>query len=104
MEELIQSIQEAEERAQKLKADARERAAAITAEAEQSASALLSACEKECAEKRLSSLALARDGAQKEYEKSIAEAEAEAKQYADGVLKDTKSVVSRIVRRVCGDR
>ena len=104
MEEIVKSVREAESQAAKTRAEALARAAQIAAEAEECAAKLLSDCEKENVTAREAALSEAERKAEEDYSNRLFLERKEAEEYADGILKETKSYVSGIVRRVCGDR
>lgn len=100
MTEVIKSITEAEEKAAEIKAKALERAAEIAAEAETKAEDISRKNETDCKLFREGQLKKAEKDAAAEYEKALTDTRAEAKAYADGVLKRTGGVVTEIVRRI----
>ena len=102
MEEIIKAVKEAEAEAAQKKAQANEKAAQIAAQAEQDAQDILKASEAECKQYRERELKNAEENAENAYFVTLSEKRAEAKAYADSLLKDTKASVGRIVRRICG--
>lgn len=102
MDEIIQAVTEAENNAAQMKAQASEKAAKIVAQAEQKAQEILKASETECKEYREREIKKATENAENAYFVALSEKRAEAKAYADDLLKDTKTPVGRIVRRICG--
>ncbi len=103
MEDIVKSVREAEAQAAKLRADAVSRAAVITAEADERAASLLASAEKEDAQFFETAVFQTEREAEEEYCKEISARRKEAEDYADKLLKDTKPLVNRILRRVCGD-
>ena len=102
MDEIIQAVTEAEAKAAQIKAQASEKAAEIVAQAEQEAQDILKASEAECKKYREQAIKSAEENAENAYFVALSSQRAEAKAYADDLLKDTKASVGRIVRRICG--
>ena len=102
MDEIIQAVTEAERSAAQTKAQASEKAAEIIAQAEQEAQDILKASEVECKKYREQAIKSAEENAENAYFVALSSQRAEAKAYADDLLKDTKASVGRIVRRICG--
>ena len=94
MNEIIKSITEAEEKAAGIKAEALKKAAEIAAAAEIRADEIEKKCETDCKLYRENALKKAN------YDKALTDKRAEAKEYADAVLKKTDGVVNDIVRRI----
>ena len=99
-ENIIGQIAEAEKEAAERKAQASLRAAEIVAEAEQRAALFAKGSEAELRNYRETALKQATERAQKEYEKSIAACAAQAKEYADGLLKGAEGYIAQIVGRL----
>lgn len=102
MEDIIQSITEAESQAAEIKAKAAERAAEIIAEATKRAAEIAAKSETECKIMREVQINQAETDAQAAYDKTLAESSAKAKKYADSVLKNADGAVNDIVGRVTG--
>lgn len=102
MEEIIKSITEAESQAAQIKANAQESAAKIIAGAQESAAQIAKNAESECKLLRETGLQSAEKTALDNYDKTIAESTANAKKYADGVIKTVDGYVSEIVGRIVG--
>ncbi len=100
MNEIIKSITEAEEKAAGIKAEALKKAAEIAAAAEISADEIEKKCETDCKLYRENALKKAERDAAANYDKALTDKRAEAKEYADAVLKKTDGVVNDIVRRI----
>lgn len=102
MEEIIQSITEAEAEAAQIKANAQDRAAQIIAGAQANAQQVAQNTESECKVLRETGIRNAEKTAQANYDKAIAESAASAKKYADGVIKTVDNQVNEIVGRIVG--
>lgn len=102
MDDLIQSIREAEEKALKIRAEAYEKAAAISAGAAERAANIERANAEECRINRENVISEAEKEAEEAYNGATAAAGREAKAYADSVLENTDIVVGKIVGRICG--
>jgi len=100
MEVILKSIKEAESKAAEIKAAAQEECAAISAEAEKRAAEILKTSEERLKLFKEASLVKAAEKAQSDYENEIKRAAAEAKIYADGVIKKTDKEVGEIVGRI----
>lgn len=100
MQEIINSITEAEERASEIKAQALKKSAEIAYAAEERAFEIAKLSEAECKAYREKSVKQAEADAQKKYEAEMTVKRAEAAQYAAERLKDTDGAVNEIVRRV----
>ena len=99
-ENIIGEIAKAEEEAAKRKSAGMERAAALLSEAEKSASELLKAAETDCAMLRADGIRKAEAEASAEYDRTVALAARNAKEYADGLLAHTDVAVAEIVGRL----
>ena len=103
MNEVIQSITEAEAKAAEIKAAALKKAAEITAAAEVRADEVARKCETDCKLYRENQLKKAERDAEANYNNALSAKREEAKAYADSVIKKTDGAVKDIVRRVtCG--
>ena len=97
---ILGRVAEAESRAAEIKAQALEQAAKIVAEAEKNAADISRSSEKECAAYRERAIDEAQSKAANDYEKSIEESRAEAKNYAASLLKFSSVHVSGIIGRL----
>ena len=102
MNEAIEQIREAEAKAAEKLEAAREYAAQITAAAETESIGLMARYAEEDKARREEQLKLARAQAERDYEATLAEKSAEAKEYADGLVKKAEQYVGEIIRRVFG--
>ncbi len=100
MEVVLKSIKEAEKRAAEIKTAAQNECAEISAAAEKRAAEILKASEERLKLFKEQSLLKAVKNAQNDYDNKIKEAEADAKAYADGVIKITGKEVNDIVGRI----
>lgn len=100
MQEIINSINEAEAKAAEIKAKAQQKAAEIAENAEERSTEIARLCEAECKALRESSIKEAEEEAEKKYNSEIAVNRAEAAKYAADRLKDTDKIVNDIVRRI----
>lgn len=100
MNEIIKSITEAEGKAAEIKASALEKAAEIAAAAEARADEIEKKCETDCKLFRENAIKKAERDAAANYDKALADKRAEAKAYADSVIKKTDGAVTGIVRRI----
>ncbi|MDE6356077.1 MAG: hypothetical protein K2L67_02425 [Clostridia bacterium] len=100
MEVILKSIKDAEMKAAEIKAEAQNECAVIAADAEKKAAEILKTSEERLKLFKEQSLANAVKNAQDDYENKIKQAEADAKAYADGVIKNTDKEVNDIVGRV----
>lgn len=100
MQELLKSINEAEQRAAQIKEDAQKKAAGIAEQAEERSSEISKLSEAECKSFREKAIREAEEEARKKYEAEIAVKRAEASKYAADRLKTTDNIVVEIVRRV----
>lgn len=102
MEDVIAAVTQAEEKAAQKKAEAQSRAAAILEEAEARSRETLKQAEADCKRYRETELLRAEENAENAYRVAVSDKKAEAKAYAELVMKQAKPAVSRIVRRICG--
>ncbi len=100
MQEIIQLINEAEEKAAEIKSEAQDRAAAIAADAEARVADIDKLAEAQCKELRESIVKEAVEEAQKRYDNEITVNRAKASRYCADRLKETDKIVSDIVRRI----
>ena len=100
MQEIIQLINEAEQKAAEIKAKAYDKAAEIAASAEERAADIEKLAEADCKALRESSLKAAQESADKLYDNEITVNRAKASKYCADRLKDTDKIVSDIVRRI----
>lgn len=100
MQQILKSINEAEEKAAEIKAAAQQKAAEIAANAEERSAEIAKLSEAECKAYREKAIKEAEDTAQKNYDDEITVKRAEAAKYAADRLKTTDNIVSDIVRRV----
>lgn len=100
MQEIIKSINEAEQRAAEIRAEATRRAAAIAEQAEERAADILKLSEAECKAYREKAIKQAEADAQKAYENEITVKRAEASKYCADRLKNTDKPVNDVVRRI----
>lgn len=100
MQEIIQKIFEAEQKAAEIKANALEKAAEIAAGAENRAADIDKLAEAECKAMREKSLKDAVEEAQRRYDDEITVNRAKASKYCADRLKDTDKIVNDIVRRI----
>lgn len=100
MQEIIKSINEAENKAAEIKEQALQRAAAIAEAAEVRCAEIEKLCEAECKAYRENAVRQAQIDAQNKYDEEITVKRAEAAQYAADKLKNTDKIVNDIVRRI----
>ena len=100
MQEVINSITEAEQRAEEIKARALTRAAQTEEDAEARSAEIAALSEAECKAYREKGIKEAEALAESEYVKSITVQRAEAAQYCADRLKNADVAVSDIVRRI----
>lgn len=100
MQEILKSINEAEQKAAEIKEAARQKAAEIAGNAEGRSADILKLSEAECKAYREKAVKEAEEGAQKNYGEEITVKRAEAAKYCADRLKTTDNIVSDIVRRV----
>lgn len=100
MQEIINSINEAEAKAAEIKADALQQAAKIAEVAETRCTEIAKLSEAECKALRENSIKAAEEEALSKYESEIAAKKAEAAEFRAERLKNTDEIVNAIVRRV----
>ena len=100
MQEIIDKINEAEQTAAQIKANALEKAAEIAAAAEERAADIEKLAEADAKALRESSLKAAVEEAQKRYDDEITVNRAKASKYCADRLKDTDKIVNDIVKRI----
>ena len=100
MQEIIELINEAEQKAAEIKAEAIEKAAEIAAKAEERAADMEKLAEVDAKNLRESSLKAAVEEAGRRYDNEITVNRAKASKYCADRLKDTDKIVSDIVRRI----
>ena len=100
MQEILKSINEAEEKAAEIKASAQQKAAEIAENAEERAAEIAKLSEAECKAYRERALKDAEEAAQNYYDEKITEKRADAAKYAEDCLKSTDEIVSDVVRRI----
>ena len=100
MQEIIEKINVAEEKAAQIKANALSEAAEIAAAAEERAADIDRLAEVDCKTIRESSQKSAQEEAQRRYDNEITVNRAKASQYCADRLKDTDKIVNDIVLRV----
>ena len=100
MQEIIEKINEAEQKAAEIKANALEKAGGIASKAEERAAEIDRLAEADSKVLRESSLKNATKEAQKRYDDEITVNRAKASKYCADRLKDTDKIVNDIVRRI----
>ena len=100
MQEILRSINEAEEKAAEIKAAAQQKAAEIADNAEERSAEIAKLSEAECKAYREKAILEAEEAAQKNYDDEITVKRAEAAKYAEERLQYTDNIVSDIVRRI----
>ena len=100
MQEIINSINEAEEKAAEIKAAAIKKAAEIAENAENRIAEILALSEAECKALREKSIKTAKEQARKNYESEITVKRAESAQYRAERIKNIDKIVNDIVRRI----
>lgn len=100
MQQIIDSINEAEAKAAEIKANALKKAAAIAENAEERSAEIAKLSEAECKSYREKSIKTAEEEAEKKYVSEITVKRAEASKYAADRLKNTDKTVNDIVRRI----
>lgn len=100
MQDIINSINEAEARAAEIKAQAQQLATEKSREAEERCAEMQKISEAECKLLRENRIKAAEDEALNNYNSEIAARKAEAKSYADGCLRNADEIVETIVRRI----
>lgn len=102
MEDVIKSVTEAEQEAERIKEAADIKCAEIIARAEKDAAEILKRSEERLKLYRENALAKAAKDAEDAYKKSVKDSLEEATAYADEVLKKTDKQVTEIVGRIVG--
>ena len=100
MQEILKSINEAEEKAAEIKAAAQQNEAEIACSAEERSAEIARLSEAECKAYREKAIKEAEETAQKNYDDEITVKRATAAKYAADCLKSTDNIVSDIVRRI----
>ena len=100
MENMIQAITEAEEKAAAIKADATARAEAIIAEAEKRAAKREKSARDVCKAYRATQTKLALQKADEQYAADVARVTAEAKANSEKIMQSVDSTVTKIVGRI----
>lgn len=100
MQEIIQLINEAEQKAAEIKANAMNKAAEIASDAENRAADIDKLAEAECKAMREKCLKDAVEEAQRRYDNEITVNRAKASKYCADKLRDTDKIVNDIVRRI----
>ncbi len=100
MENMIQAITEAEEKAAAIKAEAMQRAEAIIAEAERKAADTEKSARDVCKAFRATQTKLAVQKADEQYAADVAKVSAEAKANSEKIMKNVNSTVAKIVGRI----
>lgn len=100
MQEILKSINEAEQKAAEIKAEALKKAALIAGNAEERSAEIAKLSEAECKSFREKAVKEAEAEAQKRYDDEITAKRAEAAKYAADRLKTCDNIVSDIVRRI----
>lgn len=99
---VLELINQAEERAAEIKAKAQEEGAETVAAAEKEAAEIARASEADLRKFRDGEIKSAENRAEAEYEKRIAESRADARGYADRLLESADIFVGEIVGRIKG--
>lgn len=100
MEEILQSIKQAEEQAALIKSAALEKAAKIVADAEANATEIAKKSEADCRALREKCIKQAENAARDDYSKAIEKRTAECAAFADNVIEKSKGLSQEIVRRI----
>lgn len=100
MEEILEGIIEAENQAEEIKNSARLRAAKIIEDSEKRALDAEKRSVEECKILKEKKIAEAEVSAQSAYDKELAEKQAEAKAYADKMIKKAEPFADKIVGRI----
>ena len=100
MQEIIEKIAEAEQKAAEIREKALEKAAEIVSGGEERASDIEKIAEAECKTLRENSLKAATQEAQSRYDNEIIVNRAKAAKYCADRLKDTDKIVNDIVKRI----
>lgn len=101
-EEIVKSITEAEEKAAQIKRDALDRSAQIVAEATAKAACTESSATEVCKAYRETQIKNAHAEAERLYNETVENKQAEAKEYCTRVLEGADSVIGNIVGRIIG--
>ncbi len=102
MEDILKSVTDAEAEAAAIRADAEARANEIILGAEEQAAEIARKCEAEMKLLREERLRAAQLGAQKDYERALADESARQKKYADGLIGKCDGEARKIVGRITG--
>ena len=100
MENMIQAITEAEEKAAAIKAEATARADAIVADAEKRASEREKSAREVCKAFRATQMKLALQKADEQYAADVAKVTADAKASSEKIMQNVDSTVAKIVGRI----
>jgi len=100
MENMIQAITEAEEKAAAMKADATLRAETIVAEAERKAAETEKNARAVCKAYTTTQMKLALQNAEAQYTADVAKAAADAKAKSQTIMQNVDATVARIVGRI----
>lgn len=100
MQDIINSINEAEVKASEIKAQAQAKCAEIVQKAETVADEIAKRCETDCKLYREAEIRKAEKKAEEDYRKALSAKRAEAGAYADNIIKNTDAEVNEIVRRI----
>ena len=100
MENMIQAITEAEEKAAAIKAEALARAEAILSEAERKAAETEKSARDVCKAFRATQMKLAAQKADEQYSADVAKVTAEAKANSEKIMQNVDSTVTKIVGRI----
>ncbi len=100
MEEILQAITSAEQKAARIKADALEKAAKIAADAEAAASGIAGQNEEECRALRDKAIKDAENLAKDNYAAAIKKKTAECAAFADNAINKSENISKEIVRRI----
>ena len=100
MENMIQAITEAEEKAAAIKAEALARAEAILSEAERKAAETEKSARDVCKAFRATQTKLAAQKADEQYSADVAKVTAEAKANSEKIMQNVDSTVTKIVGRI----
>ncbi len=100
MNDIIQSITEAENRASEIKAKALERATEISAAAEEKCARLAKECATDCKIMRETAVNNAVKDAEAQYDLTIEKKTAESRAYADALIKKSGPVAAEIAGRI----
>lgn len=100
MEDIIKSVNEAENNAEEIKLSAEQKAAQILADAEKRASEILKENEEKLKIYREEQIKLAQTASEEQYKKSVGENSKKAEEYANSLMQKTAIQVSEVVGRV----